>query len=416
MRLGFRQGVTLDGLLAGDHQVRDGAGGRVAVLEVVGDRLGVLAGAVAEQLLHRLRNAAVQLLPLAAQQSRVGDLLRQGVLEQVLRGRHRRRACGSGPPTRAPRDRLRASRRRRVTWLRIVKRNSRPMTDASCRMARRSGVEPVDARGDDAADRRRHGGRVELAGQRPALAVVRASTWFSSRPLTISSTKNGLPLVRSSRNVTSSSGTSRDRAATRRDRACRDRRALQPDLADAAFMKRELRAVVEKRHHRREDSRRELPQQIDGRGVGPVEILQAEDQGPALGERLHEHAHRSSSRLGRPRGRSRSPASLRCRRAGAAAAGPRTCSDEGADALFELLPHGLGRVGLVDAEAVADEIGDRVVGDVLRERVGAALEPGGVGGDARAELFDEARLAGAGLGRDRDERAVAFARAIELVA
>ena len=84
-RLRLRQRVTLRLLPA--IKVWHRASGLIAVLEVVSDRLSIFPVAVAQQLLHRLPDAPVQLVQLAPQKALVGHLLRQGVLEQVLQVR-----------------------------------------------------------------------------------------------------------------------------------------------------------------------------------------------------------------------------------------------------------------------------------------------------------------------------------------
>ena len=214
--------------------------------------------------------------------------------------------------------------------------------------------------------------------------------WFSIRLLTISSMKNGLPPVRCSRNVTSSFGTL---LASRSDSDQFPRVAVrelrQADLADAALVEGELRAVVVQRQRRCQLLGRELPQEVDCRRVGPVQVLQADDERSARRECEDERPQRfqqaSAVCLAVDRGALRAFDIVELEQ-GRKYLG-RILDDRG-NAQLELRAHGRGGIRFVDADAVADEVRDRVVRNVLRERVGAALHPCCVGRDSSAELLE----------------------------
>ena len=113
--------------------------GVVAVLEVVGDRLGVLAERSPSSFSIACADAAVQLVPLAAQQARsTATSCVSACLNRYSRSASTSRLADQVRRLERVTGRPRASSSSPRTWLRIVNRNSRPMTDASCRIARRS--------------------------------------------------------------------------------------------------------------------------------------------------------------------------------------------------------------------------------------------------------------------------------------
>ena len=150
----------------------------------------------------------------------------------------------------------------------------------------------------------------------------------------------------------------------------------------------------------------EVVDEVEQRVVGPVQVLEDEDERALVGERLEEAAPRRE-RLVAPRRRTSSsvsrPASgRRCRSIQPAS---RVVADESLDGLPELLLRLLRTVGLEDPGLRLDHLAERPERHAFAVRKRAAVapvdEPEVSGLDRLEELEDEPALADA---RDADER------------
>ena len=249
------------------------------------------------------------------------------------------------------------------------------------------GLEAVDARREQRLDRRRHGrvGCLRVVGEHreqlldeerialgrlddPALRLLRGARRPRSKP-----SDEARRLVRVE-------WVERDerRATTRRG----PRRPRVEEIRTGEAEQQDRRVAREPDH---------VLEQVEQRGLGPVDVVHDDDQRPVGSERLEETAERPRRllrRAGAPRRAPTAPAISR------AATPPRSTSSRRRERRLRMSP-----------ATSLDDVGEREVRDALAVRRAAADQHAGLRLDGVDELAREPRLADPGRADDRRERA-----------
>ena len=175
---------ALAGALAGGEPAGDGPLGVACLGPVVRDQLGRVARLLRELLLQRLRDLRVQLVPPAAQQRLVGDLLHQRVLEGD-RPRRRSRSWACTRPASSSAAIRRAAAPRGSGAIAVEQRVAELPPDGAGQLRHELGrPELIEPRHQRVLQRRRdgqrgqgrvRGGRIALVAQQPEAENARAS-------------------------------------------------------------------------------------------------------------------------------------------------------------------------------------------------------------------------------------------------
>ena len=135
----------------------------------------------------------------------------------------------------------------------------------------------------------------------------------------------------------------------------------------------------------------EVLDEVEQRRLGPVHVLEREDERELAGERLDELAHRPEHLLGDGSRRSRADRALEPRRDDVRI---RVSVEQRSDTAI--------------ARSLTHDLPHRPVGDALAVREAAADEHPGITVHRATQLLDEACLADAGIAEDREELGAAF--------
>ena len=241
---------------------------------------------------------------------------------------------------------------------------------------------------------------------------VRTSTPLPTRLRTTSSTKSGLPLARVATKSWSGpswspTGRAEEADYQRPSLIVRERMDADDRLRRARHLRRPGLGPVRQQHHQRlvREVVDDVPEQIDRGVVRPVEIVDDDHQGIVLDAPFEQGARRQDDlalellgldvvRLGVFH--AEHVAQHRRDRFGLVRAGA-----ERPEAVDQLLPRHVERVGLVDLVRVAEERPEDAVGRLAQRRARRASDDGtcepAFGLERREELGDEARLARSGF-------------------
>ncbi len=434
---GARLPVVLERLLvgvdracpvAGLQKVVDGLVGDVRLAEVAGEERVALLRGLAVDLLQRLADALVELLARRLDEARVGDLLDEPVAEAVLGIRAAAHLHDQVEPLQLGERRLELLARHELLEERKPERPSDDCCEREHLPRRR--LEPVETGLQRALNERRDRELVLGHGHLPLAVLLHegaaldevAERLFqeervAARPLgeVVGDRLRQLALRGERRERPGRVGRQRPHL----DLAGAVRVALPGALAKAPHAVLALGAVEEEERHRRLlRHAQERLDQLEGRLVGPVQVLEDEADGLLLGELADELVEGFE-------GGGLDALAVQLADALRGIGLQREVQEVGEERvdLLGLLAEELGELGLelqpdarlgrrgADAEPLAQEVPDRPVGERLRVGDRAAFDETDAVAVAASHLPDEPRLADARLAHHRDDRAAALDKA-----